>query len=198
MHFKIVLAILAIFVSQELLKCQAAQHHVLILEAAELSICGKTNVNSFNCSIRKLNIHDTLVSLVSMEDTQSAFDGLEIGFKIADFGCDLDLMTRDFRKLLKSDLYPQIKMRIDEIHYEGNSRNGSGGAVSAIVTLMIAGEKRTEHISKASIHRIQRKVIFSGSHEVLMTRFKIDPPTRLFGAVRAEDLLEIEFAIQIR
>jgi hypothetical protein len=168
------------------------------LEAAELSICGSTNVNTFNCSLKKSNLCDTLAFIGSAADEYTVFDGLEIGFNVADFGCDLMLMTRDFRNLLKSDRYPQIRMRIDEITFEEGHRSDIGGPVTAFVTLLIAGESGAEKISDASIHRIQKKVIFTGTHQVLMTRFKIDPPTKMFGAVRTQDLLEIEFAIQIQ
>jgi hypothetical protein len=177
---------------------QSGLNRIVVLQAAELIIGGKTNVNSFSCSLRKSNLCDTLAVFGRTLNDYTVFDGLEIGFDVADFGCDLALMTRDFRALLKSDTYPQIRMRIDEIKYEGNSRNGSGGPVSAMITLLIAGERGVEHIRKANIHRIQQKVIFSGTHEVLMTRFKIDPPTKMFGAVRTEDQLEIDFAIQIQ
>jgi hypothetical protein len=194
MLFRLPLVILAVLFWQFSLKGQAV-HSAMVLQAAELTICGKTNVNSFSCSLRKFNLNDTLVSNGSTGGMQGIFNGLELGFNVADFGCDLDMMTRDFRKLLKSEIHPQIIMRIDEIVYQGT---GSSGPVSAVVTLIIAGEKGKEHIRKASIHRIQRKVIFAGTHQVLMTRFKIEPPTRLFGTVRAEDLLEIEFAIQIQ
>jgi hypothetical protein len=177
---------------------QQALNRIVVLQAAELIIGGKTNINEFSCSLRKSNLCDTLAVLGRTLNEYTVFDGLEIGFNVADFGCDLALMTHDFRKLLKSESYPQIKMRIDEIRYEGNSRNGVGGPVTATITLLIAGERGVEHIRKANIHRIQKKVIFSGTHEVLMTRFKIDPPTKMFGAVRTQDQLEIDFTIQIQ
>ncbi len=197
MGIKLWVVSLALLLLQVSLKAQSLQERPLVLQAAELIICGKTNINSFNCSLRKSNLNDTLYRANGEARANNIFNGLEIGFNVEDFGCNLDLMTQDFRKLLKSNVHPQIVMRIDEIVYKG-TQNSSGGPVSATVTMLLAGERGIEKIQKASIHKIQRKVIFTGRHEVLMTKFKIEPPTKLFGAVRAEDLLEIEFAIQIQ
>jgi hypothetical protein len=170
----------------------------IILQAAELSISGSTNVNSFNCSLKKINMSDTLAISKWLKTEPNALNGLEIVFRVEDFTCDLALMTNDFRRLLKNDQHPFIKMKIDKLMYEDTDALHPSGKVSASVTLSIAGENGRELIRKASVHKIKQKIIFTGSHEVLMTKFHIEPPTKMFGAVKTKDLLVIDFAIQLQ
>lgn len=177
---------------------QTPAKHLLVLQAAELSISGSTNVNTFNCSLRKTNMADTLTMYAPSKTGLNDLKGIEILFKVDDFACDLSLMTNDFRKLLKNDLHPQIIMRIDELHYKDGKVHSTAGEVIAAVTLTIAGQRGRELIRKASVHKIKEKIILTGSHQVLMTTFKIEPPSRLFGTVKARDLLVIDFAIQLQ
>jgi hypothetical protein len=177
---------------------QQPLRRAIVLQAAELSISGTTNVNSFNCSLKKGNMCDTLTLTGNTLNEYTLFNGLEIGFDVADFDCDMTLMTNDFRHLLKYDKYPQIRIRIDQVQFNDKAGNESGGPVTAVITLLIGGEMGVEDIRDAAIHRIQKKVIFTGTHQVLMTRFNIKPPTKMFGTVRTKNALRIDFAIQIQ
>ncbi len=169
----------------------------LVLKAAELKIGGKTNISDFNCNLRKTNINDTLSRRHSKAEGPEIFEGLQLFFEVTDFTCDLALMTRDFQHLLQSEKYPRIILTIDDLQYNNPLPGQTSGAVTAFVQLTIADEKRGEKIEQASIHKFRKNTILSGTHHILMTAFDIIPPTKLFGTVRTEDLLEIQFNIQL-
>lgn len=175
---------------------QTSENCCVILSAAELTINGETNVNSFSCALRKTHINDTLTSSSSNE--LNTFEGIEISFQVKDFACGMEMMTEDFRELLKVESHPQIIVTIEEIELPENCGKNYSGPVKAKIKLYIANAEREQIIEQASIHQIRQKTIFTGNYEVLMTSFNLVPPSRLFGAVQAKDLIEIQFSIQMK
>lgn len=178
---------------------QNNQKSVVIMEAAELTIHGKTNIDSFTCSMAHTYLNDTLATNINLATYQAViFEGLEILFKVIDFKCDHALMTKDLRLSLKEDEFPFIKMKIDKLQLNSQKGNQWMEAVKASIFLYIAGVQRYEYISDAKIKRNYNKIILSGTLQLLMTDFKITPPTKIFGMVRTNDLLKINFSITLK
>lgn len=169
----------------------------LVLKAAELSINGETNVNSFSCTLRKSHINDTLASNLSSEKELKPFEGLEISFQVEDFACGMEMITEDFRECLKAKSHPQVIVKIEEIEPPDGCDENYSGPVKAKIRLYIATAEREQIIDQASIHQISQKTIFTGSYDVLMTSFNLEPPSRLFGSVQTNDQIEVQFSIQL-
>lgn len=180
---------------------QNNQENVLILEAAEFTIHGKTNINSFSCNLIQAHLNDTLATIVNpTTDKAGIFEGLEILFKVVDFKCDLTLMTKEFQKLLKEEEYPFIRMQIEKVDLNSTKTKGNKWKedVTANILLYIAGVQRYEQITDAKINRNNDKFIFSGTYQLHLTNFKITPPTKILGAVRTKDILEVNFSLVLK
>ncbi|MFZ6051397.1 hypothetical protein [Halocola ammonii] len=170
----------------------------VILSAAELTINGETNVNSYSCALRKTQINDTLELTTDSENSFNTFEGLEIVFLVKDFACGMDMMTEDFRELLKVEEHPRIVVTIDRIELPQDGGKNYSGPVKARIRLHLANAERQQVIENASIHQIRQKTIFTGSYETLITSYNLVPPSRMFGAIQAEDTIEVQFAIQMK
>jgi len=186
-----------------LLVCKPVDLHAqkkrgaLVLQSTELLICGQTNINEFTCRLLKSEMNDTLATFDRSRTGAAVFEGLEVAFKVDDFLCDVALMTRDFRRLLRSDEYPHIVLRINDITVERQSDDGNHKQVTACVGIQITNIEREQNIDGATIILQEQCVVFTGNHQVRMTNFNIQPPTKLFGTVKTHDLLEILFSIQV-
>ena len=170
----------------------------VVIESTELAIRGNTNVNSFTCQLLKPNLHDTLKFVPSKADEAILFSGLVLKFNVSDFACDHNAMTRDFKTLLKAEDFPYIIMNINEVVVQKPSEKIGSQSISAHVTLYIAGQPKREYIENAYIKQSDQSLALTGSHLVLMSDFNIEPPTKLFGAVRTEDAIEILFSIKLK
>lgn len=169
----------------------------LVLQSTELLICGQTNINEFTCRLLKSEMNDTLATFDRSRTGAALFEGLEVAFKVDDFLCDVSLMTRDFRRLLRSDEYPHIVLKINDIIIDQQSDDGGHKQVTACVGIQITDVEREQNINGATITLQEQCVVFTGNHQVRMTSFNIQPPTKLFGTVKTDDLLEILFSIQV-
>jgi len=171
--------------------------NAVVLKAAELKIAGKTNVSDFSCNLRNVHLNDTLSQVTAAINSPEVFNGLQLIFNVSEFTCDLPLMTKDFQDLLQSKEHPHILLTITDIHYNQSTSDQSRGNITTSVQLRIADKTRMEKIDRASIHTIRNKTILSGTHAIRMTAFDIQPPIKFFGTVRTQDLLEIQFNIQL-
>jgi len=170
----------------------------VVLESAELAICGTTNINNFTCQLFKRNLNDTLNYVSVTADGAELFNGLVLKFNVSDFACDHSMMTKDFKELLKVDDFPYIVMNINEVVVNRPANQIDSESISAHITLHIAGRSKREYIENARIEKTDQWLALSGSHKVLMTTFEIEPPVKLFGTVRTEDMIEILFSIKLK
>ena len=170
----------------------------VILESAELEICGNTNVTNFTCQLIRLNSKDTLSFVSASAGSAELFEGMELQFFVSDFVCDKSLMTSDLKSSLKEKEFPHITLKINKVIITGAPLKNGSQPISAHITLRIAGYSEQEYIDKAFITKSNNFLTLTGSHQVLMTKFQIEPPTKLFGTVRTEDAISIAFAIKLR
>lgn len=176
-------------------QAQNTRQSAVVLEAAQLTIHGKTNINSFSCQMEKSQLNDTLANSINSINIERVFEGLEISFKVDDFECNLPLMTNDFRHLLNEEEFPFIKMKIKKVYLNDSDNDLERPPATALVIIQIAGETGIEEITESRIEQTSQEFILSGTHPVRMTDFKITPPTKFFGTVNTKDLLEIFFSI---
>ena len=116
---KLFLALLIFLFSSAFLSGDAnLVHRFIVLPASKLSIDGKTNVNSFTCAIAKYYGTDTLVLHEGGKNVRPVFVKGSVGLDASTFDCGMAIMTSDFRKTIKSDVYPAIV--IDFISFERN------------------------------------------------------------------------------
>ncbi len=91
-------------------------HRLIVLPASKLTIDGKTNVNSFACTIAHYFGTDTLVLHEGGINVRPVFVKGSVALDASTFDCGMAIMTSDFRKTVKSNQHPAIV--IDFISFE--------------------------------------------------------------------------------
>ncbi len=196
MPFLIILGLLLSAVAPD--QSNTGLHKVEVL-SSKLTIHGKTNVNTFDCELRQQFDHEVLQ--VTSENTHFAidFEGLVLKYGIGDFDCDNELMNKDFRSILKSDRHPFFFLKINEIFIREETSVMEKLDVRSFITISLAGVERTKMIEDAMvINHADQVITFSGSQDLQMTEFNIQPPTKFLGLVTVEDELKVSFEIRMR
>lgn len=170
----------------------------VILESAQLEISGTTTISDFKCQLLQRNSNDTITYVADPLEEAKLFEGMEFQFFVENFICDKSLMTSDLKIALKEKEFPYISMKINKVTSTGRRSSGNAQSISAHITLQIAGYADHDYIENALITKTKNHLTLSGIHSVLMTRFQIEPPTKLFGTVRTEDAIGIAFSIILR
>lgn len=173
-----------------------AQTTPVKLETAKLGIAGTTNINEYACILLRDGINDTVSFVSATADGRELFHDLRLRFRVADFSCNLKLMTQDFRATLKEKEFPYIYLHIQDVFL--NNEHSINPSLDASVNIQIAGKSQPEYIKNVEITQKGNHIILSGKHSTKMTNFGITPPVRLLGSVRTNDTIEISFSIELK
>jgi len=168
---------------------------MFILTSAKVDINGTTNVNKFNCSLHESNLSDTLYLAGEWEGNTIVLDGLDLKLTVNKFDCGIKLMTNDFRKIMMSETYPDILLKINRLVVTSEMKRDSTYSVSTEALFSIAKATRREDIKNGALRNLHDKQVISGSHHVKMTSFGLTPPTKFFGTVKVADELSLEFEL---
>lgn len=119
-------------------------------------------------------------------------------YKVENFDCGIGAMNRDLQNTLKSDYYPNLQLEINEIILDANNNEFEELEVAANVVITIAGVTRKVYLEAGKIINYDDdQLSFFGEKSLKMTDFNIEPPTKMLGAIKVRDELNIAFHIKM-
>lgn len=164
-------------------------------EGYEMTIDGTSNVRDWDADVNTINATFT-VSQFDLSDLSSLtpdhFKTLELSIPVKDIESDSGRLTRNMQGYLKKDDHPIITFTLNSI--DSVEVNGNEAFITAQGVLNVAGvDHETTMDVNASVNN--GSVTFSGTQELKMTDFGIDPPTAVLGTIRATDELDIIYSL---
>lgn len=152
-----------------------------------LKINVSTNVKCFTCE------YETLFSKsyeILREGERTTFSHFIIIIPTDRINCDNPLMSNDLQLMLKSSQYPKISIEMDDLII----RNAGYNLVhtGALITLLDISKRYTIPIS-AVIQNDQLHL--QGCLKIQLSDFDISPPTKLFGFVKVNNTIDIQFGL---
>ncbi len=155
-----------------------------------INISGTTNINHFNFSNELSSIWIPAAGQDGPPEDSSIF---EIRIPIKDFRTNNPVMYRDFLELVSASIYPYIYIGI---HYPYLKRILTEG-VNTIpeFEITLAGVRNEYRIPCRVWNCGVEHVLVSGSREVRLTEFKLDPPEKFQGLVKVHDSVLINFSL---
>jgi len=102
-------------------------------------------------------------------------------------------MNRDLREALRFRDHPEIQFIWDTIQFKGATDTGRRADVSGRV--FMAGVERAIRFETDLSLNEWSQIVASGSVELNMSDFDIDPPTALFGVIRTDEIVYLRFEL---
>ena len=193
---KIFLATISIFfITTAVISEQVAGQTYTISNASTMTIYGSSNVTDWEAEVKTINgtivIRNTENADWSEADA-SWFQRVEISIPVSDIDADSRRMNNNMHNYLKAGSHPNITYRMLEAT-ELIALDNPGSVLVARGRINAAGANHEiEH--EVEINKNEEgKLTISGSHDLLMTDFGIDPPTAMLGSIRSHDKVTIEF-----
>lgn len=172
--------------------------HNVRVASSEFDLYGKTNINTFHCRLIQDYSADQIKVESYRDSLQIVFDGLTFTYRVENFDCGIGAMNRDLQNTLKSKYYPNLKLTVKEIILDPENTEIEELEVSANVVITIAGVKREVFLEKGKIINYDDdQLSFFGEKALKMTDFEIDPPSKMLGAIKVRDELNIAFHIKM-
>ena len=168
----------------------------LKLDNHSMLIDGTANVRDWDSEVKKIDA-EVVLKEFDLSDLSSLtaehFKTLKLNMPVSDIESDSRRLTRNLQDYLKGDDHPYIKFNLKSIENVEAEDNNSA-VVTAIGIINAAGvDHEVTMTVNASVN--SGTVTFSGTQDLLMTDFGIDPPTAVMGTVRARDEIQIIYSL---
>jgi hypothetical protein len=173
-------------------------HRFIVLPQSKLSIDGKTNVNSFSCSIAQYAGTDTLVLHEGGKNVRPVFVKGSVGLDASTFDCGMSIMTSDFRKTINSDKYPAIV--IDFISFERTPTYTKQGVdkFKGILKISLAGVTKLFEVDCSIDTEPSGLIHLEGGRNFTFADFGLKPPTRMMGTIKVQEELVVKFHLVLK
>lgn len=177
-----------------------AQNRIeLIPEESQLWIEGSSTVNNILCKAGKLIAYASIqgTEIETASDLISENNGnVKLNVPVYEFDCGRRQMNRDFFKALKAEYYPTIDFVYQSARLITNlDPECAPFQLDVQGILSVAGVGREVNILVNIEPCEENKFRLKGSKVINMLDYGIDPPTALFGLIRANEKLEVFFSL---
>lgn len=162
----------------------------LVQRTSSIKIAGSTNINKFCCHVNEYAGPDTI----------TLNSGVSVGMlsvDIADFSCNNNMMSREFKNTLKYKQYPQLKIVFVSLE-KMPAFTAATETIKGCVEVALAGVSRKFDITYTSCRIDGENVELVGCRLFGFSDFGLSPPTKMGGLIRVNDRLDVEFKLHLR
>ena len=167
-----------------------------LTEIQEFKIDGDSNVKKWEADITEA---EGTIIFTSIEDfslgsfSSEVFKSMTISIPVSGIESDSGGLTKNMHKYLKDKDHPVITFNLTEI--TAVELNANKATITANGVVNAAGVEQCVTMSVDALVNENGSVTFSGTQDLLMTSFNIDPPTAVFGTIRARDEIVILYSV---
>jgi hypothetical protein len=165
----------------------------IIDQQSSLRIEGKTNVNTFNCSVKKYLHADTLTFYSSSVGEGNLSVKGAIVIDVNEFACQKKYMNGDFKKTIKARESPYLSIRLISI----SNFNKKAQPITGTVFICLAGVKREVEVTYTVEYEQGGNILLNGSCNILFSDFGLTPPTKFSGLVKVSQEIQVYFSLRL-
>jgi len=164
---------------------------VSILPNSSLSISGSTNINTFDCDFNTRGFKNEGFEVhYTGNDNILYFKNSVLPLENKNFDCGNRKINKDFHKLLKTEEYPEILLKIKKIDLS----RGEDATVTLSFTIAAIENDYRFPIEISW----QNQLRFKGKLQLNIKDFNLEAPSKIFGLIVLEEEIEINFNLNIQ
>lgn len=167
-----------------------------LTEIQQFKIDGDSNVRSWDADIKEA---EGTIVFSSIEDfslgslSTELFKSMNITIPVSGIESDSGRLTSNMHGYLKRSDHPEITFNLTEI--TSVELDGYNAKITANGVINAAGvDQNVTMIVDAAVNE-NGSITFSGTQNLLMTSFNIDPPTAVMGTIRSRDEIDIIYSV---
>lgn len=161
---------------------------IVFLENSSLQITGKTNVSKFSCAFDFDVLKDSLQISYQKKNNILQFRNAVLHLQNKGFDCGGKAINKDFHKLLKTEKYPQIKMRLKHIEKQKNVLDSVFTNVEFTINNITKAYKVQTYFCKEG-----KKMEFCGSVALDIADYELKPPKKVLGLVKVKNEINVSY-----
>jgi hypothetical protein len=162
-----------------------------------ISLSGTTNINSFTCTSAGEIPRGFIMADILPGSNAIYFSDANMDVPVTSFDCKNRMMNNDLHESLGGQANPTIKINLLEARMMHNAQNESNGKLYTQVEITINGKTKITDVTVGYNQINPYSFLISGSKDMLMSEFGIDPPSPMLGMVRVNNKVSINFHLFI-
>lgn len=165
-----------------------------LLKSSSITIYGNSNITPFNIYLKGDNFPEKRFSVKATEKDNKIFiSGSVFSVDVNRFTSGNKMALRDFKKLIKSDVYPEISVEVTSLDIK-KSACGKKENIDATGTLTITGVRKSYAVS---LNYNESTDVYSatGSIKVNIRDFGLKPPVEMLGLIKVSEWIDINFKL---
>lgn len=169
---------------------------VKLLKGSSLTINGNTNIVPFKIQLKGDNFPLKNISVSATHRENKIFvSENSFSIDIKKFTSENKMALRDFKKLIKSDRYPEILFEIASLEFENNhcDKESAGKATGYLI---ITGIKKEYNIFLSS-NKLDNVYYVQGKVKLSIKDFGLTPPTEMMGLIKVSEWIDIAFNLNL-
>lgn len=173
----------------------AAQIPVIwvVEKSSVLSIKGKSNVNSFTCSVLVNGQNDTITwDNSSLDHSLSG----SIGINVTNFNCHNKMLEKDLCKTLKADKYPEMFIRFMSLQVMPQVTDKM--QLKGSVEVELAGVNKKFELIYTLIKATSGNLQMTSSKQFSFSDFNLVAPKKIKGLIKVKDQFQVNFELLLR
>ena len=166
---------------------------VELLKNSSLTISGSTNIISFKLFQNGDKLSKTKLTIATTQSQNIINIGQnQLSVAIKDFASNNPMALRDFLKLLKSDIYPNLQVQLNYLDLQTLSEKEETYKGFALVSITITGITRHYSIpiclkSNGDIYTV------NGIKKLSIREFGLTPQSKMMGIIKVSEWIAIDF-----
>jgi hypothetical protein len=169
----------------------------LVHERSKILLSGTTNVNSYECVSDSDIPRGFMMADILPGSNAIYFSDATLGLQVASFDCGHRVMNKDFHQALGGEKSPHIEIKLLEARPMASIQRQNSGKIRVEIAININGKTKNTDIIIEYKTTDHFSYTISGTKELLMSDFGIDPPSPALGLVRVRDKVTIHFDLLI-
>jgi hypothetical protein len=165
-----------------------------VKDKSVLSIHGKSNVVDFTFDKpSKEFIYNKLYVVASWKNDKIYLSESNLEIPVKSFNSSNKMALRDFNKLVKSDQYPKMLIKLD--HIELADRSSTSAVGNAVIDVTITDVTK-RYIFPVTTGKNGNNFTFDITKEINIRDFNLTPPVHMMGMIKVDELITINLFME--
>lgn len=180
------------------LEAQKTSMDSKILEKSTITIDGTSNVHDWTSEVKQINSNIIFnAEAMKADNPFSPVQSLTLTIPVDKIDSGKGGMNRRMHGALKKDDHPNIRFELVSSEVKNGNASDNKFELSVTGDLTIAGVTNKVTIPVTAVQDAGNTYKFSGSYEINMKDYNMDPPTAMLGAVRSGEMVTVNFDIYV-
>ncbi|APY09260.1 hypothetical protein BWZ20_13530 [Winogradskyella sp. J14-2] len=166
---------------------------VSFCEGSSLKIKGTSNVNKFECALDVSALSKPVLVTYKESKDYLNFRDAQLVIPAKHFDCGGKMINKDFKKLLKVDDFPEIRLALKKVMKPKNYED----CIMATIEVAICDINNAYKVP-ISASKSNNGIDTDGLLTLNIDDYNLEPPKKMLGVIKVSPVIEIEFSLNFK